>query len=167
MSARSRLRGDSRAFVAAHTRPGMTDSVATPDTDRGRRRFLAALGAGATAALAGCSGDVPPASPAPSDEGRVTVRISNRDDRDRKFEVAANRGDSLTDSFSGVLPAGQTEPIELVATFRITDEQYDFAISTPGGRRGRTWDPTECADLLVEAFVEDGEPSFDADCRAE
>ena len=107
-----------------------------------------------TVGLAGCSGETPPASPTPAEEGTVTVRILNRDDRDREFEVVVNQGESLTDSFSGVLPAGQTEPIEMVATFRITDEQHDFAISTPGGQRGRTWDPTECGDFLVEAFVE-------------
>ena len=143
----------------------MTDPSAALDPVAGRRRFLATLGAGATAGLAGCSGETPPASPLPSAEGTLTVRIRNRDDRDREFEVVVNQGDSLTDSFSGVLPANQTEPIEMAATFRIADEQYDFTISTPGGQRGRTWDPSECGDFLVEAFVEDAEPGFDADCR--
>lgn len=108
-----------------------------------------------------------PSPTSPEPDGTVTVRIRNRDDQEREYEVVVNQGDSLTDSFSGVLPPNQEQYLEMVATFRITDEQYDFSIDTAGGQRGQTWDPTECDDFLVDAFVEGGEPGFDAGCRGE
>jgi hypothetical protein len=132
---------------------------------RGACRALAALGTAVGAGLAGCSGDEPASPTAPASEGTATVRLRNRDDRDREFEVVANQGEGLTDSFSGVFPANEQEAGEMVATFRITDEQCDFTISTPGGQRGRTWDPTECDDFLVDGFIAGGGPGFDAGRR--
>lgn len=127
--------------------------------------MLALGGLGAGLALAGCSGTSETPTPRP-EEATVTVQMENRDDQPREFEVVVNQGESLTDSFSGVLPANQDEAIEMVATFRATDEQHDFTITTAGGQRGRTWDPTECGDFLVDGFVENGEPGFDTQCRS-
>ena len=145
----------------------MRDRFAPLGEAPNRRRTLAALGTAVAAGLAGCSTDEPASPTTPPPEGTVTVRLGNRDDQDREYAVVVNQGDSLTDSFSGVLPANRQEAVEMVATFRITDEQYDFTISTPGGQRGRTWDPTECDDFLVEGFIEGGEPDFDAGCRGD
>lgn len=130
-----------------------------------RRGFLASLGVGVGAALAGCSSA--PGTGTPSGEATVTVRLRNLDDREREFEVVVNQGDSVTDSFSGVLPADQERYVEMVATFRLTDEQYDFTITSTGGQRGRTWEPTECGDLLVDAVIEGGEPAFETECRSD
>lgn len=92
--------------------------------------------------------------------------MENRDDQPREFEVVVNQGESLTDSFSGVLPVNQDEGVEMVATFRATDEQHDFTIRTAGGQRGRTWEPTECGDFFVDGFVENGDPGFDTRCQS-
>jgi hypothetical protein len=138
--------------------PSSTDSLSLS-----RRRYLSTAGVGTGVGLAGCTSNGPPEADA--EEGTVTVRLRNRDDRPRAYEVVVNQGESLRDSFEGVLPANQTEPIEMVATFRVTDEQYEFSIDADGGRRGRTWDPRECADFLVEASIADGTPEFDTACR--
>lgn len=130
-----------------------------------RRRILTLTGIGLGTALAGCTsapGTVPDAG-----EATITVRLRNRDDVQREYEVVARQGDAVTDSFSGVLPPDATQPVEMVATFRLTDAQYEFTINTSGGQRGRTWDPGACSDFLVDAFIEDGEPGFDAECRTE
>lgn len=144
------------------------DFSGRPESARStRRRFLAAAGAGLGAALAGCSSDDGAATTTRAPEATVTVRLRNRDDEPREYEVVVNQGESVTDSFSGVLPADPEQYVEMVATFRATDEQHDFTISTPGGQRGRTWDATECGDFLVDAYVEDGEPGFEAECRSD
>lgn len=130
-----------------------------------RRRILAALGVGSVTALAGCPSGSETPTPRP-EEATVTVRLRNRDDQQREYEVVVNQGESVTDSFSGVLPADQEQYVEMVATFRATDEQHDFTISSEGGQRGRTWDPTECGDFLVDAYIENGEPGFEAECRS-
>ncbi|WP_380678806.1 hypothetical protein [Salinigranum sp. GCM10025319] len=85
---------------------------------------------------------------------------------DREYEVIVNQGDSVTDSFSGVLPAGQEQSVEMTATVRATDEQHDVSISSAGGQVGRTWDPTECRAMVVDAVIENGEPAFTAECRS-
>ena len=95
----------------------------------------------------------------------VTLTLENQDDVARTYEVVVNQGSSVTDSFSGTLPAG--ESVKMVATLRRTDEQYDFSINSEGGQRGRTWDPAECADFVVDATIENGEPAFDVRCRTE
>lgn len=117
------------------------------------------------AALAGCnsSSETPTARP---EEATVTIRIRNQDDQPRAYEVTVNQGESLTDSFSGVSPAGESQPVEMIATFRATDEQHDFAIATAAGQQGRTWEPTECGDCFVDAVVENQSPGFDAACRS-
>jgi type IV pilus biogenesis protein CpaD/CtpE len=129
-----------------------------------RRRVLALASVGVGASLAGCASGSDQSTPRPP-EATVTVRLRNRDDQPREYEVVVTQGDSLTDSFSGVLPADQSQSVEMVATVRATDEQHEFSIATAGGQRGRTWDPTECDDFLVDAFVEGGEPGFEATCR--
>jgi len=144
----------------------MTTDSNADDGAQTRRRVLALAGVGIGTALAGCASDSDQSTPRPP-EATVTVRLRNRDDQPREFEVVVNQGESVTDSFSGVLPADQSEPVELVATFRATDEQHDFSIATAGGQRGGTWDPTECGDFLVEAFIEGGEPGFETACRSE
>jgi len=50
---------------------------------------------------------------------------------------------------------------------RATDEQHDLTISAAGGRRGRTRDPTECGDFVVDAYIEGGEPGFETECRSD
>lgn len=130
-----------------------------------RRRFLALSGL-AIGGLSGCLGRRPPTE-RPSREATLTVRLTNRDDVARSFEVIARQGDSVTDSFSGTLPPSTDQPVVMVATFRITDDQYQFSIATDDGQRGRTWDPSECADFLVEAAIENTEPTFEAHCRTD
>ncbi|MBV0925633.1 hypothetical protein KTS45_15615 [Halomicroarcula limicola] len=137
-----------------------TESVET------RRRVLALAGTGIATALAGCDGASQTETPTPtSGEVSVTLTLENRDDVARSYEVVVNQGSSVTDSFSGTLPAG--ESVKMVATLRRTDEQYDFSINSEGGQRGRTWDPAECADFVVDAAIENGEPTFDARCLSE
>lgn len=130
-----------------------------------RRAVLSTVGTGVGVALAGCSSETDRQEPPP--EATITVQLRNRDDEPREFDVVVNQGESLTDSFSGTLPANLEEPIEMIATFRATDEQHDFTISTAGGQRGQTWDPRECGDFLVAAFIENEEPEFTAECRTE
>lgn len=133
---------------------------------RPTRRQLITVGGGAVmAALAGCSSSSETPTPRP-EEATVTVQIRNRDDQPRAFEVTVNQGESVTDSFSGVLPADESQPVEMVATFRATEKQHDFTIATERGQQGRTWDPTECGDFFVDAFVEDGSPGFETACRS-
>jgi hypothetical protein len=93
--------------------------------------------------------------------------LRNRDREDRAYEVVVNQGDSVTDSFSGVLPASQEQSVEMRATVRATDEQHDFSISSAGGQVGRTWDPRECDTLFVNGVIENGEPAFTTECRSE
>lgn len=140
-------------------------TAASSRRDASRRRFLATVGVGIGVGLAGCSSDAGTPTPRP-EEATVTVRLRNRDDEKREYEVVVSQGESVRDSFSGVLPADGEQYVEMTATVRATEEQHQFTISTAGGQRGRTWDPTECGDLLVEAFVENGEPGFDAECRS-
>jgi len=143
------------------------DATGPPESAFGaRRRFLAAAGIGLGSALAGCATTTETETTTRAPEATVTVRLRNRDDEPREYEVVVNQGESVTDSFSGVLPADPEQHVEMVATFRATDEQHDFTISTPGGQRGRTWDATECGDFVVDAYVEDGEPGFEAECRS-
>ncbi|MBX0295934.1 hypothetical protein [Haloarcula nitratireducens] len=131
-----------------------------------RRRVLALAGTGIAASLAGCDGGSETATPTPTrEEVSVTLTLENRDDVARSYEVVVNQGSSVTDSFSGTLPAG--ESVKMVATLRRSDEQYDFSIDSDGGQRGRTWDPAECADFVVDATIENGEPAFDVRCRTE
>lgn len=131
-----------------------------------RRAFLATASFGLGTALAGCSSDDAGSTPSTA-EATATVRIRNRDAVARSYEVTARHGDGLTNEFSGVLPADQDGPVEMVATFRPTDGQHDVSISSDGGQTGRTWDPSDCPDFLVDAYVEDGDPGFDAECRSE
>lgn len=144
----------------------MIDRTAEPSRSdsASRRRVLATMGVGLGAGLAGCSSDANTPTPRPA-EATVTIRLRNRDDEAREYEVVVSQGESVRDSFSGVLPADSEQVVEMTATVRATDERHEFTVSTAGGQRGRTWDPTECGDLLVEAFVEDGEPGFDVECR--
>lgn len=97
----------------------------------------------------------------------MTVELRNRDSVAREFEVMVSGGERTTDRFSGVLPADSEQPVRMVATLRVGPGQYDLSIQSAGGQVGRTWDPTECRDLLVEASIEDGDPSFEAICQAE
>ena len=129
-----------------------------------RRRMLALGATGTPVALAGCGSASETPTPRPA-EATVTIRLGNRDDQPRAYEVVVNQGESLTDSFSGVVPPDQS--VEMVATFRASDEQHDFTISTTGGQRGRTWEPTECDEFFVDAFIEDGSPGFETECRSD
>jgi hypothetical protein len=99
----------------------------------------------------------------------VTVRLTNRDDVAREYEVVVRFGEGVTDRFAGVLPADTDEVVEMIATGRPTNatDTAEFSVRTAAGRRGRTWDPTECPALLVEAFVADGRPEFETTCRGE
>lgn len=123
---------------------------------------MLATAAGGLAALAGCAtgGGEPTSRPT---EATVTVRIENRDAVAREYRVAVRQGGTTTNEFSGVLPAD--ESVEMVARLRPTAEQHEVIVETAGGGRGRTWDPEECPDLLVDAAVEGGEPRFEATCR--
>lgn len=128
-----------------------------------RRRLLATACTGLGALFAGCSTETTTPTPQP-EEATITIRLQNRDDQPREFDVVVNQGATLTDSFSGTLPANQDDPIRMVATVRVTTEQYDFTISAPNGQRGRTWDPTECGEFVVDASIENGEPGFETEC---
>lgn len=140
------------------TGEGVTDGVGT------RRRFLALTGVGLATGLAGCSANDGGTTTTP-EEVTVTIALHNRDEVEREFEVVVRQGTSVRDEFSGVLPADQR--VEMVATVRATDEQHEFTISSAGGQRGRTWDPTECSAFVVDAVIRDGEPEFEAACRSE
>lgn len=144
----------------------MTDRTTRTRTDgpRTRRRFLALAGIGLGPAVAGCSSPGADRTTTPG-EATATIRLRNRDEAARTYEVVVRQGESLRDEFSGVIPAGQR--IKMVATVRATEEQHDFSISSEGGQRGRTWDPTECADFVVDAAIRNGEPEFETTCRNE
>jgi hypothetical protein len=131
-----------------------------------RRRLLALGGLALGTGLAGCSTTRPPTDE-PTREATLTVSLTNRDAVPREFEVVARQGTSVTDRFSGTLPADPDQPVVMVATFRVTDDQYQFSINTAGGQRGRTWDPADCDALRVDAAVEDGEPTFESSCQSE
>lgn len=128
-----------------------------------RRRFLATACAGLGTLLAGCSAETGTPTPQP-EEATITIRLQNRDDQPREFDVVVNQGGTLTNSFSGTLSANGDDPIRMQATVRATTEQHDFTISAPNGQRGRTWDPTECAAFVVNASIENGEPAFETEC---
>lgn len=130
-----------------------------------RRQFLTAATAGVVSALGGCLTPTGSETPTPTPEATVTVRIRNRDDVERAYEVVVRQGSSVTNEFSGVLPADPAQAVEMVATFRATTEQHQVTVSTDAGQVGRTWDPTECSDFVVDAHVENGEPGFEARCR--
>ena len=148
------------------------------DSGVGRRRVLSLTGVGLGAALAGCAdfstggedgGETndSTATTTAVPEAAVTVRLRNRDDTEREYEVSVRQGDDATDSFSGVLPANRERWVEMVATFRPTDERHEVVIDVGGSQRGSTWDPRDCDDYLVEATVESGDPEFSAQCRTE
>jgi hypothetical protein len=65
-----------------------------------RRRVIALAGIGIGASLAGCGTRSDRSTPRPP-EATVTVRLRNRDDQPREYEVVVNQGGSLTDSVSG------------------------------------------------------------------
>ncbi|WP_135820070.1 hypothetical protein [Halostella litorea] len=133
----------------------------------GRRRLLSLSGVGLVGGLSGClSGSNDEGAERTAEEATVTVRIRNLDRVEREFEVVVRRAGRTTNSFTGELPANMAGSEEMVATVRATDEQHEVAVNTPAGQRGRTWDPLECGDFLVEATVENGEPAFEADCRS-
>lgn len=134
------------------------------DPSSTRRRVLAGVCVGVSGVLSGCATRSDVSTPTP-DEGSITVRLRNRDSVARPYEVVVRQGETLRNEFSGVLPGDRDQPIEMVATFRITDDQYDFRISTDAGQRGRTWEPAECGAFLVEAFVEAGDPGFETSCQ--
>ena len=142
--------------------------ILAPDgrgTDTATRRAVVALaGVGIGTGLAGCSSGDGDSTPT-ANEATVTVRIRNRDGVQREYRVAVRQGGDVTNEFSGTLPADQEQFVEMVATFRPTDERHEVSVGTDGGQQGRTWDPTECRDFLVDAYVEDGTPGFDAECR--
>ncbi len=131
----------------------------------GRRRLLALTGVGLAGATAGCLSGTDDDGAETPDEATVTVGIRNRDDAEREYEVVVRQGGRTTNSFSGVLPP-ESDRYEMVATLRPTDEQHEVTVNTPAGQRGRTWDPLECGDFLVEATVENGDPAFEAECRS-
>jgi hypothetical protein len=139
--------------------------VRTIDSARTRRRLLANVGV--AAALGGCLTPTgsETSTPTPAPEATVTVRIENRDDVERAYEVVVRQGSSVTNEFSGVLPADQSQAVEMVATFRATTEQHQVTVDTDAGQVGRTWDPTECTDFVVDAYVANGEPGFETRCR--
>ena len=136
------------------------DDGSTPS----RRRLLALAVAGVAAALAGCQTGSSTTQTERPPEGTVTVTLANRDDENRPYEVEVNQGEELTDSVSGVLPSGQS--VKMVATFRVTDAQYDFTVNVDGAQRGRTWDPTECDDFVVDATIQNEEPQFETRCAS-
>lgn len=129
---------------------------------RSRRQFVTALGATGLTLLGGCA--APTDSETLPPEATVTVRIRNRDDVPRQYAVVVRQGGQTRNEFSGELPADQEQFVEMVATFRPTAEQHEVTINTDAGQVGRTWDPTECSSLVVDAYVEDGRPGFDARC---
>lgn len=128
--------------------------------------MIAVAGVGLASLSAGCAGDDGTTTPT-FDEGTVTIRLTNRDTVERPYEVVVRQGDTLKDSFSGVLPADQAQPIKMIATFPISNAQHEFHISTEAGQRGRTWDPTECQHLVVDAYVQNGEPNFNTRCGSD
>lgn len=140
------------------------DAASAPSGVVSRRRVLSTVGVGVGTALAGCSSRTGTPTPQPA-EATLTIRLRNRDDQPRDFEVRVTQGGSVTESFSGTLPADEVQSVEMVATFRATEEQHEFSINTAGGQRGRTWEPTDCGDFVVDAFVEGGEPGFETECR--
>lgn len=120
---------------------------------------------GVMAVLAGCGSASDTPTPRP-EEATVTVQLRNRDDEPREFEVIVNQGTSVTDTLSGALPAAPAQPVRLVATFRATDEQHEFRITTINGQSGQTWDPTECDAFFVDGFIENGSPGFETQCQS-
>ncbi|MFC7135864.1 hypothetical protein ACFQRB_03275 [Halobaculum litoreum] len=134
----------------------------TRETPRTRRAALALGGSALAAGLAGCVTTPPTAGSPP--EAQVTVRLTNRDDAERAFEVVVRGSDTVTDRFSGTLPADASQRVELIATFRVGDGPAEFSVETAGGRTGRTWDPVECPAFRVDAAVDDGTPTFEATC---
>jgi hypothetical protein len=144
-------------------------SITTPDAgiwwSESRRGLLSVIGTELATALAGCSTNTTTPTDRP-EEATVTIRLRNRDREDREYEVVVKQGDSVIDSFSGVLPPNQEQSVEMRATVRATDEQHDFSISSAGGQVGRTWDPHECDALFVDAVIENGEPAFTTECRS-
>lgn len=147
-------------------------------TGIGRRRALSLAGAGLGALLAGCadfspgggdSGETNDSTPTTTavPEATVTVRLRNRDDAEREYEVVVRQGGDATNRFSGVLPPNRERWVETVATFRPTDERHEVIIDVAGSQRGSTWDPSDCDDYLVEAMVESGDPEMRAQCRTE
>ncbi|WP_152041849.1 hypothetical protein [Salinigranum salinum] len=130
-----------------------------------RRRVLASASVGTATVLAGCSTIGESATPTPVAEATVTVRISNRDGVERPYEVVVRQGSSVTNEFSGVLPADPEQSVEMVATFRASAEQHQVTVSTDAGQVGRTWEPSECPDFVVDVSVENGRPAFETECR--
>lgn len=131
-----------------------------------RRRVCTVVGSSVAALLGGCAAPVDSGTETPAAETTVTVRIRNRDDVPRQYVVVVRRGESVTNEFSGVLPPGREQAVEMVATFRTSADQHQVTVSTEAGQTGRTWDPTECPAFVVDAYVENGRPGFDASCTA-
>lgn len=151
-------------YVRVGGREGVSDS-SSPVRSPTRRRLLSGGGAVGLALLGGCAAPTD-SEPTPT-EATVTVRLRNRDDVSRSYEVVVRQGGDVTNQFTGVLPADTEQAVEMVAYVRPTTAQHEVAISTDAGQRGRTWDPTECSAFVVDAYVEDGEPGFDASCASD
>lgn len=130
-----------------------------------RRRVLAMTGVGLGTVLSGCSSDGPELTPT-AEEGTVTVRLTNRDDLQREYQVEVRQGDGSRNEFSGVVPADHSRFVEMTATFPVGGDEYEFSIATDGAQRGGTWNPMECGDFLVSVVIRDGEPEVETDCRS-
>lgn len=135
-----------------------------PARSPGRRRVLGALGAIAVGGLAGCASFSGPQT-ATGQSGRITIVLDNADDTERTYEVEVDWGDNNRSLFSGVLPPGATDS-EMVAVTGTAPESADFLIQSTNNARSGTWNPTDCADYLVDAVIENGTPSFDTRCQS-
>ncbi len=142
----------------------MSDSPA-PVTST-RRHACTVVGTAVATLFGGCTAPVDGGPETPAAEATVTVRIRNRDDVPRQYEVVVRQGESVTNEFSGVLSPDREQAVEMVATSRPTTDQHQIAVGTDAGQIGRTWDPTECSAFVVDAYVENGRPGFDASCAA-
>jgi len=129
-----------------------------------RRRVLGWTGAAAAVGLAGCSGVDGPRTET-GESASVAVRLDNRDDVARAFEVVVDWGEGNRSLFSGTLPAGATGT-EVTATTGTAPESATVAVESTGGSRSGEWSPTACPSYRVDAVVEDGTPSFEAGCRS-
>lgn len=131
-----------------------------------RRQLIGAAGLCAGLSLAGCAMEEEEPDDEP-EEVTVQITLENRDIVERSFAIEVSREDEVVSESEGVLQAGPDSETETSWTGELVAEEHRVTVSSEGGQRGYSWEPTECPELFVNAWIDSGDPRLDTQCQDE